>query len=114
MVKRAEMRENVEMNESYGWNGEPHEPTFVNFEYEPQVNEDELLDLDQVANKKRSHMTDPGMPLGGPMPPAAPILVTPPGGGPPPPGGGPPPPRARTQRPPDSRRHLPVVYEHAQ
>ena len=77
-------------------NGEPNEPTTINFEPEPLVPDEDLMELGQVANKDREHrsMYDPGMPMGGPMPPAAPILVTPPGGGPPmammvPPGGGP-------------------------
>ena len=74
------------------WNGEPHEPTLVSLGQNK-----ELVDLEQNINggddDDRS-MYDPGMPMGGPMPPAAPILVTPPGGGPPmammvPPGGGP-------------------------
>ena len=47
MVKRAEMRENVDMNESYGWNGEPHEPTLLNFEYEDQ-NPELIMDLEQI------------------------------------------------------------------
>ena len=82
-----------ESNQRPEWNGEPHEPTMVSLE---QPNK-ELVDLEQDINggddDDRS-MYDPGMPMGGPMPPAAPILVTPPGGGPPrammiPPGGGP-------------------------
>ena len=41
------MREGVDMNESYGWNGEPHEPTHVNFEYEAQNSDDEYIDMEQ-------------------------------------------------------------------
>ena len=92
MVKRGEFGHTEE------WNGEPHEPTMINFEQEPLVPDEDMMDLGQIVNESdRKHgksMYDPGMPMGGPMPPAAPILVTPPGGGPPmammvPPGGGP-------------------------
>ena len=67
--------------------------------------EGSYMGLEQQENRKKYKMTDPGMPLGGPMPPAAPILVTPPGGGPPmammvPPGGGPLVPYAPVQGPP--------------
>ena len=90
-------------------NGEPHVPLMVNEEAAP-----ELLGLEEADNGKNKDeedngrdydMDDPGMPMGGPMPPAAPILVTPPGGGPPmammvPPGGGPLVPYAPVQGPP--------------